>query len=66
MHSELGLNDNLKSPNNFMVDEFRRFLSTKSVPKKTMPIKPSLQIVVAPNETISVLGVTSPLSSTLS
>ena len=45
-----------------MVDEFRRFLSTKSVPKKPiMPIKPNLQIVVPSGDTLKDLGIlTSP------
>jgi hypothetical protein len=50
------------SPNHFIVDEFRRFLSTKSVPKKPlMPIKPNLQIVVPSGDTMKDLGMlTSP------
>ena len=52
------------SPNHFMVDELRRFLSTKSVPKKSiMPIKSNLQIVVPSSATMKDLGVlTSPIS----
>jgi hypothetical protein len=50
------------SPNHFMVDEFRRFLSTNSVPKKPlMPIKSNLQIVVPSGDTMKDLGMlTSP------
>ncbi len=52
------------SPNHFMVDEFRRFLSTKSVPKKhIMPVKSNLQIVVPSGATMKELGMlTSPKS----
>lgn len=50
------------SPNHFIVDEFRRFLSTKSVPKKLlMPIKPNLQIIVPSGDTMKDMGIlTSP------
>lgn len=52
------------SPNHFMVDELRRFLSTKSVLKKSiMPIKSNLQIVVPSSATMKDLGMlTSPKS----
>jgi len=58
MQTDLKLNEKIKSPNHFMVDDFRRFLSTKSVPKKVMPVKPTLQIDVGPQ--LSEIGITSP------
>lgn len=52
------------SPNHFMVDELRRFLSTKSVPKKSiLPMKSNLEIVVPSSATMKDLCMlTSPIS----